>query len=163
MRALNDDGGFSWNERDWRQDLQCLTGLIRNHFVICNRERLHLIALFVIGAGIHWNALDFTAQSPLSLLLLVGLLRFFLDFLLPGAPLPLGLVEIHEILGNFFPVTSLCAVKTDPVSKHLVFTDEVVIAILQVKLEGIAEQQQSGDEEKNYKPHQGHFSERQLN
>src|SRR2546430_12343800 len=131
MRTLYHNGGFPWNNRDRRQNFDCLPLLIRYHFVVRHCERLHLIALLVIRPWILRNRFDLAPQGALGLLLLLILLSFLLRCVVLCGPLSLGLIEVDQFLWNLLPITALGAVIPNAIVQHLILPNHVIIAILQ--------------------------------
>ena len=104
-------------------------------------KRLYLIVLNHISPRVHRDPLHLPALCALPAFphrplvwpvsyIFGGALSFALRFL-----------QIAESDGDFFPLPALRAEVPDAIAVHLVFADDLVIAVFQVKLECGSEQQ----------------------
>ena len=70
---------------------------------------------------------------------------------LAGCGFGFGAFQVHQIQRNIFPFVPLYAVKVDAVGLHFVFPDNVIAAILQVKLDVGGPSREHQQEECDYR------------
>ena len=98
-------------------------------------DGLGLAALHPIDAGVLWNLHGLVLNGAFGIFLLGDDLGLLLDLGLMLGGLGPRAREIHHVEGDLFPIAALDAVVADAVGLHLVFADQLVGAVLQVKLE----------------------------
>src|SRR6185312_1453057 len=93
------------------------------------------------------NRFNLAAESPLGTLFFIFFASLAHLLLVLSLVFALCPCQIDQSFGNLLPLAALGAVVANTVSFHLVLADKVVIAIFQIKLEGFAEQEGSGQQE----------------
>ena len=135
MRPLYLQCCLSADHRNRRELLQNRPAFIRMERRFGQFHHLYFLAEQPVGAGVLRDLHFFFFQVPFRLLLRGYRFGVFVQLRLPFRRLTLGSFYIHQVQGDVLPIAPLHAVKVHTVRQYLVFTDNMIAAILHVQLE----------------------------
>ena len=117
------------------QDLQDAAALVGDGLRLSLFDGLQFLAVHQVDAGVLRHTLHLLALPPLGLVVGCQSLSFLRKGSLAFFDFGFGPLEVHEFQRDFLPVAPLDAVETHAVALHLVFTNNVIVAVLQVQLQ----------------------------